>query len=286
MAKAVKSAADIRAELKEFRHNLSILKKKGVVPKSVDARSQVITRHYKEQIKKNLAIIEGRETTVKLSKAKIQEYKSGGHRTVGHNRVIVQKQQGEKVRVSHGEVYVTRKLKNGETSRVVLPVSFNRLDHWINGAEDPYLESLKNKGESFAFRYFGNNSVATFHNFEQMRRQFEKYKSFTGAIEKGRGAEAEILQHIEVVRTTVSPTQWEAEASANDKEKRKRRRAYHKARIDGTPVPRALRGPDKAPRKVRETPARPKNESGITAAKTNAQRQKEWRNRQDAKKNK
>lgn len=257
MAKAVKSAAEMRAELKAYRHNLSVLKKKGVVPKSVDARSQKITRHYKEQIKKNLAIIEGRETTVKLNPEKLQEYKQGGHRAVGKNRVVIQKHEGEKVHVSHGEVYVTRALRNGEIQRVVLPVSFDRLSHWIDGNDDPYLEALKNNNEQFAFRYFGNNSVSTFNTFETMRRQFEHYKSFTGAIGQP-NKEQQILQHLEVVRIKMSPTKWEDIASRADKEKRKRRREYHKARITGTAPPRTKRGPDAKPRKPRETPARPK----------------------------
>jgi hypothetical protein len=261
MAKAVKTPAEMRAELKAFRHNLSILKKKGVVPKSVDARSQTITRHYKDQIKKNLAIIEGRETAVKLSAEKVKEYKAGGHRTVGKNRVVVQKHQGEQVHVSHGEVYVTRALKNGDIQRVILPVSFDRLSYWLDGAPDPYLDTLKNNNEQFAFRYFGNNSVSTYNSFEQLRRHMDHYKSFTGAIEKGPQAEQKVLQHIEVVRIKMSPTKWEDLASRGDKEKRKRRRAYHKARIEGLPPPHAMRGPDKKPRKQRDAPAIPKHVS-------------------------
>jgi hypothetical protein len=94
-----------------------------------------------------------------------------------------------------------------------------------------------------------------------MRREFEHYKSFTGAIVKGRGAEQQILQHIEVVRIRESPTDWEKRASRDDKEKRKRRREYHKARVNGLPPPRKPRGPDVKPRKQRDTPAIPKQTS-------------------------
>jgi hypothetical protein len=277
MAKSIKTAAEMRAELKAFRHNVAVLKKKGVVSKSVDARSITPTRHYKDVIKKNLGIIEGRETTVKLSSAKLKEYKEGGHRTVGKSRVVVQKHGNERVHVSHGEVYVTRALRNGEIQRVVLPVSFDRLSHWIDGAPDPYLEALKNNKEKFAFRYFGNNSVSTFNSFELMRREFEHYKSFTGAIEKGRGAESQILQHIEVVRINESATKWEERASQQNKEKRARRRAYHANRIDGTPLPRKPRGPDKAPRKVRDTPAIKKSATPEEKKQQAANRAKQYR---------
>jgi hypothetical protein len=272
MVKAVKTAAEMRAELKAFekerkalaksqRHQLAILKRKGVLPKTVDVRRVEITPHYKSVIKKNLGIIEGRETAVKLTPEKVKEYKAGGHRVVGKNRVVVQKHGNEQVHVSHGEVYVTRALRNGEIQRVVLPVSFDRLSHWLDGAEDPYLETLKNNKESFAFRYFGNNSIGTFHTFEALRREMEHYKSFTGAIEKGRGAEQKIVQHIEVVRIKMTESKWEELASQKNKEKRKQRRDYHKARKEGSPIPRKPRGPDLKPRKQRETPAIPKHTS-------------------------
>lgn len=262
MAKSVKTAKELHAELKAYRHGLAILKKKGVISHSVDARSATPTKHYKAQLKKHADIIADRATAVKVSAKKAKEYQDAGYERVGKNRVKVSKAPGERVHVSHGKIFTRRALKNGEMERVILPHSFNDIAAWATeGAENPELDALKNAGEKFAFKYDGHNSHATYLTFGQMQREISKYKIVESAAIQGGDYADQVVHKIEVLRIKMSDRAWQDLSGDYDRERIANRRKYWRQRQrerrahEGKMDTKNVRGPDSKPRKQRDKPA-------------------------------
>src|SRR6202012_2424729 len=82
---------DLRAarnELKQFRHDVSILKRKGLLDKSIDARSIKPSKYLKSQIRKFGNVLRGEASPVKVKKSNIAALKSRGF-TVKNGRAVI-----------------------------------------------------------------------------------------------------------------------------------------------------------------------------------------------------
>lgn len=242
-------------QLRAIKHQVAILKKNGVVPKSTDVRSIKPTRHYRDLIKKNQDIIQGTAKGVKVSKTKAEEFKQAGYR-VKNSRVVVNVKPGEKASYSHGNVYLNRKLQNGEIQRIVLPRRYEDFLNWVEGdTHDPLLSAMKHNDEKFAFRFFGNNSYSTYNSWDQLMRDVrEQYKSVIEAHKKGDiRSQEQIVANIEIVRVKSTKT-WtqdsEARTQKTKSERQRARRAWNKQKGKSERKP-GQRGPDKSPRAKR-----------------------------------
>lgn len=163
---ADKSAAT--AQLKQFRHDLSILKRKGIVDKKYDARSQTPTKYLKSIIKEFGGVLSGEKGAVRVKDKKKREvYKAQGY-TVRRDRVLVNKAPEETVRASRGKnglpdfVHVV-KGNGGKIERINMRLNRTDIVKWI--------EDLRNNrvrvgdDEELMFQIFGNNSREGFGTF-------------------------------------------------------------------------------------------------------------------------
>lgn len=176
------STAEQKQQLKSFRHEIAVLKRKGLLDKKYDARSVTPTKYLKSQVKAFSNVLEGTAQTVKVSKAKQAYYKAQGY-SVKKGRVVVPVAANEKVLGTHGDFRVKTTGEFGSLTRIDLGLSKNDIALW----KDQLLKrKVKLKpGESIYFQFYGNNSYQTFQNFEQLLFYFEQYTTVDDVERKG-----------------------------------------------------------------------------------------------------
>src|SRR5690606_11464557 len=117
--------------LKDFRHQVKMLKDKGLVSKRVDARKQRATRYMRAKVKTFADVIHQQATSVKVPRALAREYKDAGYR-VFQNRVVVDADPDTIARVRKGHIVSRRRLGASLTEeRIYLPVFVNSIERLI-----------------------------------------------------------------------------------------------------------------------------------------------------------
>lgn len=179
--------AAARGELKQFRRDVAILKKKGILDKKFyDARSVKPTKYLKSVLKQFANVIEGKATPVKVSKEKAAAYKKNGY-TVRNGRVIVPHQETEKIYGTHGNF--VRKITGKGGSIQIMDLGLDRANvlQWVEGLRNNSFKLKEN--EQIRFQMFGNNSYRGFSNVgnktaqERMAEYLEFYDMFERAEE-------------------------------------------------------------------------------------------------------
>lgn len=180
--KSTEKIAAERATLKKFRHDISVLKKKGLLDKKYDARSVEPTKYLKTKIREFGAVLSGEAAPVKVSKKKADYYKEQGF-TVARGRVIVPTAPGEKVYPTRGDFRVKITGHGGSITRIDLGLSRNDIHLWAAQLQSAHVKLKEN--EKLTFQLYGNNSHKTFKTPEQMLMYLEQYGAFDDALESG-----------------------------------------------------------------------------------------------------
>jgi hypothetical protein len=208
--------------LKQFRKDLAKLKKKGLVSKKIDARSQTATRYMLGQVRKFADVLSGKAAVLTVPKHEKSYYKETGHRTKG-SKVVVQTPHGETARrskpVNGIPAYQTSKGKSAPRIHTLTP--FSQLEHWLR--QTVVNAPPRKKGEVYGFKFFGHNSYRLFADKESLLEYFLAYQSVDEEIRKGRETESqEIYQNFVVVKVP-DAKQWNAEIrTAHDESKQSR----------------------------------------------------------------
>lgn len=202
--------AAARAELKAFRHDVSILRKKGLLDKTIyDARKATPSKYLKSQIKKFASVLSGEATPIKVSKEKAKYYKEKGL-TVKYGKVVVPHVKGEKVMpASKGSDF--RKVirgKGGKISVIDLGVKASNMDEFIRALRNDAVKV--GRDEQLAAQIFGWNVKKAFawrrrpgggwmSPQEQMADYMERYLK-----EDDRGDEhaEEFVEGIDLIKVT------------------------------------------------------------------------------------
>lgn len=197
--------AAARAELKAFRHDVSILRKKGLLDKTIyDARRATPTKYLKSQLKKFASVLAGEATPIKVSKAKATYYREKGL-TVKSGKVIVPHVKGEKVMPKRGDFMKVMRGKGGKITVVDLGVRVDNMGDFIKALRN---ESVKvGRDQQLAAQIFGWNVKKAFawrrrpgggwmSPQEQMADYMERYQK-----EDDRGAEhaEEFVEGIDLI---------------------------------------------------------------------------------------
>lgn len=168
-------------QLRAFRHHVKVLKSKGLVSKRVDARKQRPTRYMRAKVKQLAPILHGEAVGVKVRPDLLKKYKEAGFNIV-NRRVIVEKTPEEISRTRKGLPLLRRHL-GGEFAqeRLVLPFGPRNIDDFrAKVSADPRaFDSLKEPGDLFAFKLFGNNSLSTFDDIVSLLEYLEHYQVFS-----------------------------------------------------------------------------------------------------------
>lgn len=200
------------ANLKNFRSKISRLKKQGVIPKSVDARSSYPGKLVNGKSLGSIAaryerIAKGTASTAKVSPSKLKAYRKAGFKTV-KKRVIVTHSKGETVGVTpQGIIY-----KNHPSGirRFSIPISYKNLREWMadpNRDLHKWLRSLEHNAdkindsisqqEYFGFKFFNNYSGLITHDIGELIEWFSRYDSVIAA--HTHKAQDEIYGNFEIV---------------------------------------------------------------------------------------
>lgn len=166
----------IRKSRKLFRSAVAFLKRKKIIPKTVDARKVVPNAKLKRVIRKNKDVLEGKKTTYKLpdnlpAKAK-KALRDAGYRISkvnGETRLIVPKTQY----VRKGQIY-TKPTKARRGAKIQTFPLGPDMDNQIREA----FKSLRDD-DFMAFQIEGNNSYSIYHDADSMIRDLMGYQAIT-----------------------------------------------------------------------------------------------------------
>lgn len=201
--KAINTPSQTGAQARAFRSQVSRLKKSGLIPKSVDARSaSVETRVGKASldsiVKRNQAVARGEKVAVKVPKNKLKAFREAGYKT-SKGRVIYDVDESVQIKAKRGGI--SRTSKNG-IERIEIPVPYHNLEEWIEAVKKnrAAIDAMKKREEFFAFRFFGHNSSNAFGNITLLMKKWEQYESVTQAEDGSRKKQAELFRNLEIVR--------------------------------------------------------------------------------------
>ncbi len=149
------------AVLKQFRHNVSILKKKGILKNELyDARSVIPTKYLNSQIKKFESVINGTAQAVKVTAEKKKHYEKMGYMVKG-SAVIVPVRKNERVFAHKGDFRISLKAKGGTIIKIDKGMDAENINEWVDNLKNNRVK-LKSD-EILAVQLYGNNMHRTFH---------------------------------------------------------------------------------------------------------------------------
>jgi hypothetical protein len=148
-----KAGKDVRT----VRHEVSELKKAGLVSKRVRVPSYQPSKYMLRKIEQNRDILSGEAVAVPASKTIRQKY-TGIFEPRGSRLIVPREYSNQKTRITRGMVELRRELRMGEEVRLVLPfraADMETVAHKL--LDDPTLNGMKRGNELFGFRLFGHN---------------------------------------------------------------------------------------------------------------------------------
>ena len=266
--------------LKDFRHSVAVLKRKGLVSKRVDARSQNATRYMRQKVRDLTPVIEGNAIAVKAPKAVRQQYKDSGVLDVKYNRVIAPKEfSNQRARLTRGMVQMVRPLKNGREEYVILPFKPTTANELLERLiTDPSLDGLKDDTEFFSFRLYGHNSNEALFTAKEMGEYLQKYRVLQGRNSR------DAIKHLTFQRFRHNADQSSDEPNPNESHEPKivHKRADDTGRNSGRrkergTYARQLRAKNAtrvAKQRASETPA--KREKRLAAERIRSAQRRQW----------
>ena len=153
--------------IREYRHELALLKKQQVVAKYIDIRKQRPTRYMLSKIRKFKDVLENKSIAVRAPKSIREKYESKGIFETRRSFIIVPKRhEKQKSKISRGLIMNIKPLKNGEVEEIILPYVATDLEQLAYMIEDNQSEinQMKMPTEQFGFQLYGHNSRRGFPN--------------------------------------------------------------------------------------------------------------------------
>lgn len=195
------------ANLKDFRHRVSVLKKQGLLPSKTQAGRPLDARYADPRWKvkgKSLGslvnkfddVSSGKATALKVPQKTLRAYKKAGYET-SSGRVIVPHSATEKATVRQGQIVV--KSKSG-IERVQIPIPFQNLEQYLTDIQknQRLIDAMKKRGDYFGFKFFGNNSSEIHSNIDSLIEHLRQYSTVQHA--NTRMKQQEIYRNLEIVR--------------------------------------------------------------------------------------
>ncbi len=195
------------ANLKDFRHRVSVLKKQGLLPartsrgekldaRSADPRWKVKGKSLGSIVKKYDDIASEKSTAVRVPRKTLIAYKKAGYETA-KGRVIVPHSATERA-TRRGENIVI-KSKSG-IERVQIPIPFQNLEQYLTDIQKNkrLINGMKRRNEYFGFKFFGNNSSEIHSDISHLIEQLQTYSAVTNAV--SRMKQQEVYRNLEIVR--------------------------------------------------------------------------------------
>jgi hypothetical protein len=146
-------------DIRQVRHEVSQLKKVGLVSKRVDVPRYLPSKYMLGKLRRNADVLAGEVIAVKAPKAVRQKYvEKGLYEQRGSTLIVPREAASQRARISRGLVEVSRTLAWGEEIRLVLPFKATDMEGVAHKLQtDPTLDGMKQSDELFGFRLFGHN---------------------------------------------------------------------------------------------------------------------------------
>jgi hypothetical protein len=189
---AEKSVRDIRARTKsllkraqlnvrEYRKELSTLRKQGVVSRRIDARSHQPTRYMLRKIKKFKAVALGHELaipTAKLSPHRARQYTEKGlAERIGKFLVFPKTAVKQKADIFKGHIRTTTELTRGQEEVIKFPARLDDMHdvlNWLDENEE-MINDLKGPRGQLGFQLSGYNSREGLANVQALIKYLHQY---------------------------------------------------------------------------------------------------------------
>lgn len=188
--------------LREFRHSIAVLKRKGLISPSIDARSVKPSKSFEKTISKYGRVLSGEAVAVKLSPAETRKKKEQGYRIAAPKglprRTIVPVAKGDRVTVSHGRL--STRLHTGLNTIDIEPDvnDVNELQEWIEDNKRR-LNAMKKKGQFFGFKLKGYSSISIYTNIQSLFDELLSYDIFTNYAEQGPDELRNAIESVQIV---------------------------------------------------------------------------------------
>lgn len=185
--------------VREVRHEVSQLKKAGLVAKHLDVRKYQPTRYMLRKLKENADILSGKAVAVRAPKSIRKKYvEKGIFEQRGGSLIVPREYQNQKTRIARGMVEISRELRMGEERRLILPFKATDMENLANKlAANPDLDKMKRPDELFGFRLFGHNmNTIGFPSAEELAEYILTRYSHLFSGKNGR----EGVKHFELLR--------------------------------------------------------------------------------------
>jgi hypothetical protein len=214
-------------QLRQFRSDVSALKKAGVVRSSIKVKSALpsstsngqrldeLVRKYKSATPSggNAAKIVVTTPTQANAYRKLG-YVTDARRGSKPEHVLVPIPKGAKVTVDKsGEIRV-HEVNGIET--VHLPVPYHNLTQYIEGvmSDAKAINAMKERNEAFGFQFYGNNSKKAFGTIQALFNYLTGYESVEPLLDKAHSKEArEMVQNLVIVKSpTADMYEWTGKA--------------------------------------------------------------------------
>jgi len=154
----------LRQKYSTVRHELSILKSKGLISKSANLKKAKPSLSLRKKAEILRPIIEDRAQAIQLPKQSRSLYKAAGYQTT-HGYTIVPKQPNEKVVVDKmNRPEIRRKVGSTYYTKVHLPVNMRNFASFYEALKDDHtiLDRMTGiKNPRYGFTFFGSNSLET-----------------------------------------------------------------------------------------------------------------------------
>lgn len=177
-------------DLKSFRRDISVLKKRGLIDKKIDARKVKPTAALNKKRAVYSDVLSGDARIYTVSRKQAKDLKDTGHKVIG-NKLILSSEPGTRADYRKGKITVKPLGKTG-FQRVELPIPYRNLRQWLEEAKnDPALENLKRPTDQWAFQFFGHNSYSTFHDLNDAIDRLEHYETTGESLDEDDAEEME-----------------------------------------------------------------------------------------------
>jgi hypothetical protein len=203
------------ADIKQFRRDVAVLKKQGLLPPKIDgpkggknrrvldARKALPSWKVKGKtlasiIKKYDDVTSGKLTAVKVTPKELKQFRKSGFET-SQGRVLVPHTKGEIVKLKKGQVSITNK---SGMERVQIPIEFHNLPQYFRDIRknSALINAMKMNNEYFGIRFFGGQRANFYSDILALQADLEAYESIQQAIRKEIPDGHEIYHNLEIVK--------------------------------------------------------------------------------------
>lgn len=214
---AQRSAATIRARSKEllkraeldvrnYRKQLTVLKKQGIISERISTRSHNPTRYMLGKLKKFKGVALGHELAVPVSKVsphRARQYTEKGIASQVEKFLIVPKTAAkQKADVYKGHIRTTAELRSGQEEVIKFPSRLEDMHDVLDWLADneAMLNELKGSKGQLGFQLSGHNSRVGLANVRELIKYLQKYDGsdprLRGNIFKGKSSKQVVTEFV------------------------------------------------------------------------------------------